>query len=185
MCGLRADERCGNDTAVIDFDAGLIHQQLDLADVLTLRKALTHHALRLVVTADDLLLTGFTACLVIDDRKACHINAHIRRALVRGLAVDLLEDRIYDREDLDVTVVVNSGLAIGLEVERVDHIYIGEVRSCCLISDIHRVSQRQAPDRECLELRISGFDASSILVIQLGEAGRHLSSLTMSGTFIG
>ena len=36
--------------------------------------------------------------------------------------------------------------------------------------------ERDIPDRECLELGISGADATLILMIELGETGCHLSA---------
>ena len=57
-----------------------------------------------------------------------------------------------NREDLNITVVVDGCLSIGLQMERIDHIHIVEV--CCsrFIRQIYRMLQRQIPDRECLNL---------------------------------
>ncbi len=36
--------------------------------------------------------------------------------------------------------------------------------------------QREIPDRECFKLRISSLDAALVLMVQLGQAGRHLAA---------
>ena len=47
----------------------------------------------------------------------------------------------------------------------VDHIYIIKVSCSSLVSEVYRVFQWQIPDRECFELRISGFDSALVLLI--------------------
>ena len=69
------------------------------------------------VAADDLHLGSVAAGIVIGDGKANHIDAHVRRALVGALAQDLFHQGTDYREGLDVAVVVDRGLVVGLKVE--------------------------------------------------------------------
>ena len=61
----------------------------------------------------------------------------------------------------------------------VDHIDVVQIRGSCLIGQVDRVIERQVPYREGLELGVAGLHAAAVLVIELGEAGRHLAA---SGT---
>ena len=58
----------------------------------------------------------------------------------------------------------------------VDHVHVVEVGSCSLISDVDRVFEGYVPDREGLELRISGFHATFVLVVKLAQAHSHLAA---------
>ena len=64
-------------------------------------------------------------------------------------------------------------------MERVDHVDIGKVDGRCFIGQVDRMIERQVPDREGLELGITGFESSFIVVVHLGKAGCHLAG---SGT---
>ena len=61
-------------------------------------------------------------------------------------------------------------------MERVDHVHIIEVGSSSLICYVDRMLQREIPDRESLELGISGLDSSFVLMVELAEAYRHLTA---------
>ena len=61
-------------------------------------------------------------------------------------------------------------------MEGVDHVHVVKVGSRGLIGQVDRVLERQVPDREGLELGIAGLHAALMLVIQLAEAGGHLSA---------
>ena len=52
-------------------------------------------------------------------------------------------------------------------MKRVNHINVIEVGSCCLISQIDRVLERNVPDRESLKLGITGLDSTLVLVVKL------------------
>ena len=52
-------------------------------------------------------------------------------------------------------------------MERIDHVDIVQVSRCCLICQVDRMFQRNVPDRESLEFRISGTDTSAMLLIKL------------------
>ena len=61
-------------------------------------------------------------------------------------------------------------------MERVNHIHVVQVGCRRLIGDIDRMLERQIPNRERFKLRIARLHAALMLVIQLREAGRHLSA---------
>ena len=127
------------------------------------------------VAADDLHLGSVAAGIVIGDGKADHIDAHVRRALVGALAQDLFHQGTDYREGLDVAVVVDRGLVVGLKVERIDDIGVVEVSRGGLVGNIDRMRQRKIPDREGLKLGIAGGGTVLMLVIQLREASGELA----------
>ena len=67
-------------------------------------------------------------------------------------------------------------------MEGVDHIDIVQVSSRSLVSEVYRMLQREVPDREGLVFRIAGADAALEIMVELGQAGRHLTAAgTRSG----
>ena len=60
-------------------------------------------------------------------------------------------------------------------MEGVDDVGVVEVSRGSLVGDVHGVHERQVPHGERLELRVAGFDAALVLVIDLREAGRELA----------
>jgi len=78
----------------------------------------------LIISADDLLTCSFLADFIINDAVTGHINAHICGRFVRALAHDLFKHSLKNRENFNVTVVVNSSLTICFQMERVDHVHI-------------------------------------------------------------
>ena len=69
-------------------------------------------------------------------------------------------------------------------MERVYHINIVKVRSGSLIGNVNWVFERYVPYRESLELCITGFYSSLVLVIELRKTGRHFSaSRTRCGNY--
>ena len=129
-----------------------------------------------VVATDDLVVGGLAADVVIADAVAHHIHTHVGRRFVRVLAVDSLEEGVQHREYLDVPVVVDRRLAVGLQMERIDHIHIVQIRCGGLVGDVDRVLQRKVPDRERLELGIARRHSLLVLVVELAEAHGHLSA---------
>ena len=127
------------------------------------------------VAADDLHLGGITAGIVIGNGKADHVDTHVRRALIGALTQNLLHKGVNNWERLDVSVVVDRGLVVGLKVEGIDDVGIVEVRRGGLVGNIDRMRQRKIPDREGLELGIAGGGAVLMLVIQLLEASGKLA----------
>ena len=136
---------------------------------------------RPVVAADDLLLAGRAADLVIADAVAGHIDAHLRGGAVGRGAQDLLEQALQDGEDLDVPVVVDGLDPVGRQVEGVDHVDVVEVGRGGLVGDVDRVVQGQVPDREGLELGVAGGDPADVVVVHLRQAGRHLAAARPRG----
>ena len=61
-------------------------------------------------------------------------------------------------------------------MERVDHVHVAQIGGRRLVCEVDRMLERDIPDREGLELRISGMAASFILMIELRQACRHLSA---------
>ena len=88
---------------------------------------------------------------------------------------------LEQREDLDVAVVVDRLLAVGGQVERVDHVDVVEVGRRGLVGHVHRVIQRQVPDGERLELRVTGGHAADVLVVDLRQAGGQLAGAGPGG----
>ena len=60
-------------------------------------------------------------------------------------------------------------------MEGIDHIHVVEVGSRGFIGDVDRVLERQVPDGEGLKLRVTGFHAVLVLVIELRQADCHLA----------
>ena len=127
------------------------------------------------VAADDLHLGSVAAGIVIGDGKADHIDAHVRRALVGALAQDLFHQGTDYREGLDVAVVVDRGLVVGLQVEGVDDVGVIEVCRGGLVGNIDRMRKGQIPNREGLEFGIAGGRAMLVLVIELRQASGELA----------
>ena len=93
-------------------------------------------------------------------------------ALVGALALDFLEYGVEHGKDFNVAVVVDGGLAVGFQVEGVDHVDVVEVGGGGLVGEVDGVLEREVPDGEGLELCVSGLDAALVLVVELREAGR-------------
>ena len=53
---------------------------------------------------------------------ASHVDAHIRRGLVRTFTHDFFKNSAQNRENLNVAVVVDGGNAVSFQMERVDHV---------------------------------------------------------------
>ena len=154
----------------------LLHQQGYLVHLRIIAPALGQFLKGVVIAAYYLVLCLLAANLVIAYAVTHHIDTHVRRRLVRVLAVNAFEDGIEDREYLDVPVVVDGLDAIGVEVERIYHVDIVQVRSCGLVGDVNRMLERQVPHRESLELRISSLYPPLALLVQLAEAYGHLAA---------
>ena len=112
----------GDDPAVGHGDAGLLHQKLQLIEDGLGTVAAFQIAETVIIAPDDFLSGSFPADLVVDDAVPRHIDAHIRGGLIGALAQNLLEDGAQHRENLNVPVIVDRGDAVGVQVERVDHI---------------------------------------------------------------
>ena len=84
-------------------------------------------------------------------------------------------------EDLDVPVVVDRGLPVRVQVERVDHVAVAEVGGGRLVRYVDGMVQREVPDGEGLELGVSGLPAEPVLVVELGQAHGHLTAAGAGG----
>ena len=93
----------------------------------------------------------------------------------------MLEEGVEDGEDLDIAVVVDGGLAVGLEVEGVDHVDVAQVRGGGLVGDVDGVLEGEVPDGEGFKLGVAGLDAAAVLLVELGEAGGHLAAARAGG----
>ena len=161
--------------------ACLVHQKFQLVDLALDLCAVFKRTQRLEVPADDLVAGGLAAGGIVHDAVARHVHAHVGGGVVGALACDQLEHRVDHREDLNVAVVVDGGLAVGFQMERVDHVHIVQVGGGGLVGQVHRVLERDVPDGEGLELGITGLDAPLVLVVQLGQAGGHLAAAGAGG----
>ena len=133
-------------------------------------------AQRAEVAADYLVQRGVAGCGVVGDAVARHVDAHVRGRFIGALALDFLKYSVEHGEDFNVSVVVDGGLAVSFEVVGVDNVDIVEVGGRRLICEVDGVLQGQVPYGERLELCVSRLDAAQVVVIELGEAGRHLSA---------
>ena len=169
------------DLTLTQGNAGLIHQQLQL------EAFLLHHTARLLVaqalkiTADDLVQRCLSADLIINNAVARHIDAHIRGRTIRTLAGDQLKHSVDHREDLDIAVIIDGRFSVSLKMERVDHIDIVQIGGGGLVGKVDRMLERQVPNGEGLKLGIPCLDAALILMVQLGQADRHLTAAGAGG----
>ncbi len=63
-------------------------------------------------------------------------------------------------------------------MERVNHVHIVEVGGGSLVGYVHRVLQRQIPNRKCFELGVAGFYAP---LVELAQAHCHLAAAGAGG----
>ena len=61
-------------------------------------------------------------------------------------------------------------------MEGIDHVYIVQIGSGCLVSQVYRMLQGEIPDREGFKLGITGRDPAFVFMIELGKAGCHFSA---------
>ena len=170
------------DRPVFYRDAKLVHEELAPGNGIRCDLSFFVIALRDEISSDDLLAGRLAAYFVISDAESGAVDAHVGRRLVFCLlARDPLNDPLQDREDLEVAVVVDRRLAVSFKMEGVDHVDILQVGRRRLVSDIHRMLQRKAPDREGLELGVARRNASQLFVVELGEACRQLAGAAARG----
>lgn len=110
-------EGCVNDFAVMNSDAGLLHEKFKLEDLGLRASAGLSGGHGVVVTADDLLAGSFLADLIVDDAVSGHVYAHICRGFVGAFAVNLCKDLVQYGENFNVTVVVDGSFSISFQVE--------------------------------------------------------------------
>ena len=127
------------DGPVVRARAERIHEELYLSGLAAVAEAAPLGDQRVVVSANYLLLGSLSAGLVVDDAEAAHVDAHIRGALVGALPADLLEDGVENGEDLDIAVIIDGRLAVGLQVEGVYHVDVVQVRRGGFIGQVNGV----------------------------------------------
>ena len=164
LCAVKGS---GHNTARLLGNAHLLHQQFQFEYRVLTTLALLGVAQGGVIAAQDLLTAGVAGGFVINNAVAHHVDAHICGGLVGTLPKDLLKHGNQHREGFHVTVIVDGGLAIGLQMEGIDHIHIAEVGGGSLVSEVHRVVQGQIPDREGLKFGVACLNAPLMLVIEL------------------
>ncbi len=169
-------KRGGNRFAIVHGQPRTVHEKLRLVDGVHADRALCLLHKTIVISADDFHFCGFRYRVVVVNAVACHVDAHIGRGLVGTLAVNALEKLAQHREDLDVAVVVYGRLAVRFQMERVDHVHVAEVDRGRFVGDVDRVGDRKVPDRERLKFRVAGFQPAQIVVVQLGQTGRHFAA---------
>ena len=157
--------------AVLDVDAHLLHQQLQLGNHIIGDLALLLLAQGIVVAADNLLTGGCTAGLVIDNAVANHVDTHVRGGLVGAEAQDLLEHGNQNGECLHVAVVIDGGDAVSFQMEGVDHVDVIQIHGGRFVGQVHGMVQGQIPDGEGLELCIACLNATLMLMIELAHTG--------------
>ena len=154
----------------------LLEKQLDFIDLVFVVGTVGHLVRGIVETTDDFVARGLATHLVVADAEANHVHAHVCGRLVGIFAVDALKQGVEHGENLHVAIVVDRRVAVGFEVERVDHVHVVEVGSGGFVGDVHGVFQRQVPHGEGLELGVSGADAALVFVVELRKAGGHFSA---------
>ena len=154
----------------------LIHDELDLLNLALFARALSDVAKRGVIAADDFLTGSFVGGFVVENTIADHVNAHIRGALIRRRTVNFFKHDLEDRENGNVSVIVDSGNAVCFKVIGVDHVNVAHVRGCRFVCEVDGMAEREIPDGEGFKFRIAGTDSALMLVIKLGEAGCHLTA---------
>lgn len=96
--------------------------------------------------------------------------------MIGRITLDPLEDGIENGENLHVAVIVDGSLAVGLQMERIDHVHVVQVGGGGLIGQVDRVLEGQIPDGEGLILGVTGLDAPLVFMVELGETGSHLAA---------
>ena len=165
-------EGCVNDFAVMNSDAGLLHEKFKLEDLGLRASAGLSGGHGVVVTADDFLAGSFLAGLIVDDAVSGHVYAHICRGFVGAFAVNLCKDLVQYGENFNVTVVVDGSFSISFQVEGVDHVHIVQISGGCLVGQVHRMLEGDVPDREGLKFRITGGDTAFVLMVELMRGRR-------------
>ena len=158
------------DDGQLQVDARLLHDGTESFDLLlAVAGALEVHAGG-EVAAHDLQTRGIAAGIVVHNGVSGHVDAHIGGALIGAFAHDALHHGFEHGECFDVAVVVDGGLAVRLQMERVDDVRVVEVGGGGLVRDVHGMVQRKIPDGERLVFGVAGVDAALVLVVELRQA---------------
>ena len=169
------------DLTLTQGNARLVHEQLELETFRLDNTAGLLVAEALEIPAHDLIQRRFTADIVINDAVACHVDAHICRRAIRALTCDQLKHCIHDRENLHIAVVVDRRLTVGFQMERVDHVDVVQIGGGGLVGQVDGMLEGQIPDGEGLELGVARLDTALVLMVELGQADRHLAAAGAGG----
>ena len=107
----------------------LVEEHLYLVDLALIASASCHLVGGIIIAADNLVLGGIAAHLVVGDTESHHVHTHVSGRLIGIAAVDTLEEGVEHREYLDVAIIVDGNLIVCLKMEGVDHVDIVEVGS--------------------------------------------------------
>src|SRR5574344_793337 len=160
----------------VGVDLCLIEEHLYLTDLTLIASTFCHLVGGVVITSDNLILGGIATHLFVRNTESHHIHSHVGGRLIWIAAVDTLEEGVEHGEYLDVAVVVDGNLVVGLKMEGVDHVHVVEVGSGCLVGDVHGVLQWEIPHGECLKLGISCPRSALVLIVKLTEAYCHFAA---------
>ena len=171
---------CGGEVGI---DSCLLHEQLQLGDLLFAHAGALHIHAGLEIAPHDFHACCLADGIVVEDRIARHVHSHVGGGVVGAFAQDLGEHGLKHGEDLDVAVVVDGGLPVGFQMEGVDGVAVVQVDGCRFVCDVHRMLQGQVPDGEGLVLGVACVDSALVLVVQLGKAGCHLARAGARGGY--
>ena len=157
----------------------LIEKHLNLVNFTVVAGSVGQFVGGSIVAADNLVFGGFAAHLVVADAETHHVDAHVGGRFIGILAIDAFKQCVEHGVDFDIAVVVDGHLAIGIQMEGVDHIDIVEVGGGSLISHVDGMFQWETPYGEGLKFGVAGMHTALVLAIELAEADGHL---TTSGT---
>jgi len=166
---------CYRASSEVGCYAGLVHQELELVDFILGGAPFGESVESCVVAADDFVPGSLAAGLLVTHTASYHIDSHIGRGLVWILSVDALEESIQNGKNLDVAVVVDGYLAVGLEMEGVDYVDVVKIGSGGLVGEVDWMFEGEVPYGESLELCVAGLHAAFVLLVELGEADGHLA----------
>ena len=175
-CFLFFLKACRNYFTVIQRSMSLFQKKFDLTYLFFCTGTGKQCGTALVVAANNLLTGSLTAYFIINNTVTCHIDTHICRRFVRAFSHDGFKHCLKNRENLYVTIVVDSSFPISFQMEGVDHIYVVQVSSSCFIGQVYRMFQRNIPDREGLEFGIASCNSTFVFMVELRKTGCHFSA---------
>ena len=163
--------------SVLAVQTGLVHDLEASLHGLLGADSLGILACRAVVAPDDLLVGSLADNGIIADAETKTVDAHVgRRVVAERAACDLVQDSLEKRISLHVAVVVYGDISCCSNIIMVNLVVVADIGRGGLVGDVHRMVDRQVPDRERLELGIAGLATLAELVIDLGKTGGELSA---------
>ena len=117
-------QRSGNDFAVFFIHTGLLHQKFQLLHHIVRNFSLFQITQCGVIASQNLLTGGLPASGIIHNAVADHVDTHVRGGLVGTMAKDFLKHGNQHRECFHITVIVDGGHTVSIQMEGIDHIHI-------------------------------------------------------------